>query len=262
MKSLADHYADINALRTDKLSPYEERIAEQEKAVQDDAKQNVNMALMQAGLNIASSTSPTVLGAIAQGGIPALQGYQQNQVEQRKEMRDMLGIRSNLATARQHGDDSALSAASQANQAAQNLAQQQAQQAQQDRQFNVTAAENARHNQASEANSAASTGATTGYYDYLKAQSADKTTDPATMAARLNTQLAASAKLLGPYMGQDPSTFPPDMAAELVRYRSLRAQLDAANAAMAGSSAPTASSPVPSLTQEQKAARAKAWPQQ
>jgi hypothetical protein len=51
------------------------------------ARQDMNMALMQLGLGMAGSKNQSVLGAIAEGGIPALTAYGQSRSERKKDER-------------------------------------------------------------------------------------------------------------------------------------------------------------------------------
>ena len=126
-ESLDSYVARIKALQSDRMSPLEDKLAAQEADINSEKKNNINMALMEAGLNIANSTSPTVLGAIAQGGIPALKSYQQAQDQQRKEMRDLLGARTQIASQQQSSDNSALQTGVSAYNSAQQQSLQQAQ---------------------------------------------------------------------------------------------------------------------------------------
>lgn len=57
----------------------------------------MNMALMEAGLRIAGSNSPRIAGAIAEGGIPALQGFSQQAAQIRQDQRQ--DLRDELQTA-------------------------------------------------------------------------------------------------------------------------------------------------------------------
>jgi hypothetical protein len=66
---------------------------EDEKTAKDRA---FNNALMQLGLGMASSKNQSTLGAIAEGGIPALQGYSEAEAQRRKDDRALVGER--LAT--------------------------------------------------------------------------------------------------------------------------------------------------------------------
>ena len=55
-----------------------------------------NNALMKLGLGMASSKNPNLLGALAEGGIPALQGYTEDEVQRRKDDRAL--VSDKLAT--------------------------------------------------------------------------------------------------------------------------------------------------------------------
>ena len=54
-------------------------------------KNSINMALMQLGLGMATSKSASPLAAIAEGGIPALQGFTEAEAQRRKDDRALVG---------------------------------------------------------------------------------------------------------------------------------------------------------------------------
>lgn len=79
---------------TDRLSPLFERL--QEGRVDPATRRNeaLNMALIEAGLRIAGSRNPSLMGAIGEGALPAVQSYGQQlgqiRTDQRADLRDEL----------------------------------------------------------------------------------------------------------------------------------------------------------------------------
>ena len=83
-----------NVQFTDRLSPLFERM--REGRVDPAARRNeaLNMALIEAGLRIASSRNPSLAGALGEGATPAVQSYAQQlgqiRTDQRQDLRDEL----------------------------------------------------------------------------------------------------------------------------------------------------------------------------
>lgn len=83
----------------DRISPLAERLERSRTDVGGRRSEAMNMALIDAGLRIAGSNSPRLAGAIAEGGVPALQGYTQAQQQIRQDQRadDREGLQLALA---------------------------------------------------------------------------------------------------------------------------------------------------------------------
>ncbi len=85
--SFADIYARNEGLIPDTTGELRQRL--QQDRVDPAARRNeaLNMALIDAGLRIASSRNPSLLGAIGEGAAPAVQGYTQQLGQVRQEQR-------------------------------------------------------------------------------------------------------------------------------------------------------------------------------
>lgn len=85
--SFADIYARNEGLIPDTTGELRERL--QQDRVDPAARRNeaLNMALIDAGLRIAASRNPSLLGAIGEGAAPAVQGYTQQLGQVRQEQR-------------------------------------------------------------------------------------------------------------------------------------------------------------------------------
>ena len=89
-----DEPAQSSVQFTDRLSPLFERM--REGRVDASARRNeaLNMAMIEAGLRIASSRNPSLAGALGEGAAPAVQSYGQQlgqiRADQRQDMRDEL----------------------------------------------------------------------------------------------------------------------------------------------------------------------------
>ena len=89
-----DEPAQSSVQFTDRLSPLFERM--REGRVDASARRNeaLNMAMIEAGLRIASSRNPSLAGALGEGAAPAVQSYSQQlgqiRADQRQDLRDEL----------------------------------------------------------------------------------------------------------------------------------------------------------------------------
>jgi hypothetical protein len=96
LPTMADIYRQNQGLFADGIAALRER-AQQER-VDPAARRNeaVNMALIEAGLRIAGSRNPSLVGAIGEGALPAVQSYGQQlgqiRAEQREARRDELEL--------------------------------------------------------------------------------------------------------------------------------------------------------------------------
>jgi hypothetical protein len=86
--SLRDLYGRNEGLFSDGIAALRNRA--NEERVDPVARRNeaVNMALVEAGLRIAGSRNPSLIGAIGEGGLPAVQSYQQQLGQIRQEQRE------------------------------------------------------------------------------------------------------------------------------------------------------------------------------
>lgn len=96
LPTLAEVYNRNAALFPDNMGDIRNRIREGQvdpKARRDEA---INMALIEAGLRIAGSRNPSLIGAIGEGALPAVQSYRQQtgqiRAEQRQALRDELEV--------------------------------------------------------------------------------------------------------------------------------------------------------------------------
>lgn len=97
LPALAQDPAAPSAAIPDRLSSVLSRINEGRTDPAARRSEAMNMALMEAGLRIAGSNSPRIAGAIAEGGIPALQGFSQQAAQIRQDQRQ--DLRDELQTA-------------------------------------------------------------------------------------------------------------------------------------------------------------------
>jgi hypothetical protein len=92
--TLASVFRENEGLFSDGIAGLRERAREERVDPEARRNQAVNMALIEAGLRIASSRNPSLMGAIGEGALPAVQSYNQQlgqiRTEQREARRDEL----------------------------------------------------------------------------------------------------------------------------------------------------------------------------
>jgi hypothetical protein len=92
--TFAGMFRENEALFSDGIAGLRERAREERVDPEARRNQAVNMALIEAGLRIAGSRNPSLMGAIGEGALPAVQSYNQQlgqiRTEQREARRDEL----------------------------------------------------------------------------------------------------------------------------------------------------------------------------
>jgi hypothetical protein len=111
-KTLADYMAELQPYQKDYISPLTKELDEQRGSIKKDKSDALNYALIQAGLGMMSSKNPTVLGALGEGGLGALQGYQASLKDARNAERDIFRTQATLAGAQQSQHEKFLELAS------------------------------------------------------------------------------------------------------------------------------------------------------
>lgn len=97
--------------RTNHLDPVAARLAEMEANAEGRRGSALNMALMQAGLGIASSDSPHLMQAIGEGGLGALDGYRGEMSDIRSGEMQRLGVQATIASGNESRDTANIDAA-------------------------------------------------------------------------------------------------------------------------------------------------------
>ena len=96
----------VQALRkmegSDYITPISKKVAELEERMRGQKPQNVLTAL---GLGIAASRNPTFAGAVGEGGLAALQRYDQEKQQNQKTAMDLLAAQAELARAQQQREE-------------------------------------------------------------------------------------------------------------------------------------------------------------